>query len=162
MATIEEVVATGVLDLFELPFFERRSSVRPLYVSTEFMEWGDDTPALHDEALALGGRTLFEHLLQTLCDFRCSVRPAQVGELRRMMPTTKGVWSLHSPGLRVYGWVPRPHSFIAVIGALESATKADKQLNDACRDKVIAFAKQNSIAGTMQLGDILALFPHKN
>lgn len=162
MATIIEAVAKGVLEVFELPATEGRLSTRPLYVTEGLLDWGDYTNALHDKALALGGRTLFEHLLQTLCDFRCSQRPAQVGELKRMMPTSKGIWSLHSPGLRIYGWCPVAHSFVAVTGALESDTKRDRTLNDKKRNEVLSFANTNGLIGTIKLGDVLALFPHTN
>lgn len=161
MATIEEATAAGHLDIFELPESEERLARRTLYVTEEFMDWGDATAALHDASQAVGGRTLFEHLTIALCDFRCGERPAIAGDLRRMMPTKKGVWSFHTIGLRVYGWVPQEHQFVAVTAALEKDTKTDKTLNGTKRQHVLKFAQQHDLTNTIKMGDILALFPHE-
>src|SRR5262249_12511547 len=129
MATIVDAVAAAVLEPFELPDWELRLPVRPLYVTPEFVDWADDSPQLHDKKLAIGGRILFEHLLLTMCEFRCAKRP-QAGDLRRLIPTKNGLWKMHPPGLRLYGWCPAQHSFVIVTGALESDTKTDNKLND--------------------------------
>jgi hypothetical protein len=126
------------------------------------LDWADYTEELHDPKFAVGNRTLFEHLSQALCDFRCGKRPAAAGDLRRMIPNKKGIWSFHTVGLRTYGWCPKPHSFVAVTGALESATKADKELNGKKLGEVIEFAISAKLMGTIKLGDIIALFPHEN
>jgi hypothetical protein len=160
MATIEEALANGHLDIFELPESEERLPQRPLYVTDEFMTWADTTAVLHDESKTVGGRTLFEHLLIALCEFRCGKRPAGCGDLRRMMPTKDGVWSFHTIGLRVYGWVPAAHHFVAVTAALEKDTKADKMLNATKRKAVIQFAQDHALENTIKHGDILALFPN--
>jgi hypothetical protein len=104
---------------------------------------------------------MFEHLLQALCEFRCGKRPAGAGDLRRLMPTKNGVWSFHTVGLRTYGWCPKPHSFVAITGALERDTKLDKELNDKKRAEVLSFAAANGLVETIKLGDALALFPYE-
>lgn len=48
--------------------------------------------------------------------------------------------------LRVYGWVPRRHCFVAVCAALEAETKKNRKLNDECRDKVVAFMKKHNVS----------------
>ena len=98
MATLDDVLASGHLEVFELPDWELRCPVRPLYVSQDFLDWADETPALHDSKLAIGGRTLFEHLCQSLCEFRC-VEHVHYSDLKRMMPTKKA-----------YGTCIRPNS----------------------------------------------------
>jgi len=78
-----------------------------------------------------------------------------------MIPNKNGIWSFHTVGLRTYGWCPKPHSFVAVTGALESAMKADRGLNWKKQSEVIEFAKSTKLMGTIKLGDIIALFPHE-
>jgi hypothetical protein len=161
MATIEEAIAQGYLDLFELPDGDERLPVRPLYVTQAFLDFADNTNAMHEMKFGAGGRTIFEHLLQALCEFRCGTRPAGAGDLRRMMPTKHGIWSFHTVGLRTYGWCPAPHAFVVITSALEMDTKINKGLNDAKRAEVLAFAKAHGLAETIKLGDLLALFPHQ-
>ena len=161
MATLEDALATAVLEPFELPDWELRLPIHSLYVTPDFVKWGDDTTALHDKNFSIGGRTLFEHLVQTLCDFRC-MEQFHCGDLRRLMPTSKGVWSMHAPGLRIYGWCPKQHEFVAVTGATEADTKKYKTLNAQKRKYVEQFIRQHSLNQTVLRGDILAVFPHHN
>lgn len=161
MATVEDAVARGALLAFDIPTWDRRMPIRPLWLRPELVKWADTAPELHDPALALGHRTLFEHLLQMFCDFRCAPRLA-AGDLRRMMPNRKGVWKMHPPRLRIYGWAPGINKFVAVTWALESETKKDKKLNDKKRDEVIDFINKQKLAHTIVRGDILAVFPNKN
>lgn len=123
-----------------------------------FWDAFDAADALHDEKLKIGGRTIGEHIEQGLCDFRCSKRPG-AGDLRRMLPNRKGVWKLHVPGARIYGWCPRPRSFVAVEIAIEVDTKTDAKLNDTKREAVLAFIKAHKLEDLVLLGDILAIFP---
>jgi hypothetical protein len=161
MATLEEVIAAAHLEAFELPQWDRRLPLWPLHVTPEFIKWADHTPALHDKKLAVGGRTIFEHLLITLCDLRC-LKNFHAGDLRRLMPTNKGLWSLHAPKLRVYGWCPGKHHFVAVTAALEADTKSDKTLNGKKRDEVQTFIKAHKLEETILRGDISVVFPHQS
>ena len=123
--------------------------------------WADGKAELHDKALAVGGRTLFEHLLTMFCDFRCAERcPPHAGDLRRMTPTKYGIWKMHPPKLRVYGWCPGKNQFAAVTAALKSETKSDKKLNGKKLEQVRNFIKANGLEGAVLRGDILAVFPH--
>jgi len=158
MATIDDLVLSGVIEGFELPEWEARGAVRPLHMTPGLFEWGDDKPELHDPRLAIGRRTLFEHFIQFLCDVRCAAKLG-AGNLRRLMPTREGILSLHPPGLRLYGWCCAPHSLILVTGALESETKTDRRLNDLKRDEVRRFTRQHNVSHTILRGDIRALFP---
>jgi hypothetical protein len=158
MATLREVIRSGVIDEFGLPEWEDRPPVRSLWVAESLLAWADDTITLHETFV--GGRSFFEHLVQMFCDFRCSPK-FHHADLKRMVPTNKGVWHMYPAGLRIYGWCPAEHSFIAITGALEKDTKADVALNDAKRDEVLQFAFRHSLATTIQKGDFLDLFPHK-
>src|SRR3954465_6394968 len=109
MATLSDIVAKGVLDPFELPQWESRLPIHPLYVAGTLFDWVAATADLQTQKI--GRRTLFEHLEQTFCDFRCSARPP-AGDLRRMTPTKHGIWKLHPPGLRVYGFAPSIRTFV--------------------------------------------------
>jgi hypothetical protein len=161
MATLDDAVASGCLALFELPDWEPRLPLRPLYVASEFFDWADDTPELHDMALAIGRRTLFDHLLQAFCEFRCADR-IHYGDIRPTMPTRAGVWRLCPPGLRLYGWCPTKNSLAIVTGALQIATKRDKGLNSQKLGEVIRFLQRNKLVDTVTRGDFLAVFPHQN
>lgn len=158
MATIQDILAKGELELYELPDWESRMPINPLYFPPTFGEWAVNKNELKDEALKQGGRTLLEHLEQMFCDVRCSERPA-AGNLKRITPTKHGIWKLHPPGLRIYGWSPAPRSFVAVTAALESETKSDKNLNDKKRDEVRDFIKDHDLSKHVVRGDILAIFP---
>lgn len=156
MATIDNVIASKVLEPYVLPDWEIRMPIRSLWIASEFWDLFDAVPELHDEKLAEGRRTFGEHIEQIFCDFRCAPRPAH-SDLKRMMPNSKGVWKLHPVGTRVYGWCPQPHSFVAVTLAIAQATKDDKSLNDKKRDEVLAFVKTHKLS--VLRGDINAIFP---
>jgi hypothetical protein len=159
MATIDDALKK-VAEVYELPEWETRQTANQLWVAPEFWDAFDVTDALHDMDLAEGRRTIGEHIQQGLCDFRCSERPG-AGNLRRMLPNKKGVWKIHVPGARIYGWCPRERAFVVVGFALEGDTKKDKKLNDKKRDEVLAFIKKHQLIGSVLLGDILAIFPPK-
>lgn len=156
MATIQQAIKKGVLEPFALPDWETRPSQRPLYVSPELYNWTDNKPELMSEAHKVGNRLLVEHLVQTLCDFRCADRPG-AGDLRRVQPTKHGVWKLHPPKLRVYGWFCAPKQLVLICGALEDETKLDRTLNDKKRDEVRDFAKVHHLEETMMKGDARAV-----
>lgn len=158
MATIQDAIGKGVLESYGLPDWERRQPIRPLYVATELFSWVDGKAELYDQSLAEGGRLLVDHLDQMFCDFRCAERP-RAGDIRRMLPTGNGIWKIHPPGLRVYGWVPAVHSFVAVTAALEAETKDDKDLNNAKMKCVQRFARKHSLEDTILRGDVRAVFP---
>jgi hypothetical protein len=158
MATIADAIAAAVLEVYELPSWEPRLAVNELWVASEFWDVFDSMPELHDMNLSQGRRTIGEHVEQMLSDFRCSARPG-AGDLRQMIPNRFGIRKLHPVAARVYGWCPRPRSFVAVTLALESATKNDRSLNDKKRDEVRAFIAKHHLGQSVLLGDILAVFP---
>jgi hypothetical protein len=158
MATLADAVTAKVLEVYELPDWEVRLPIRQLWAAFELWDWIDGKHELHDMALAVGRRTLFEHIEQMFCDFRCSPRfPA--GDLKQMMPNVKGVRKMHPPRVRIYGWCPGTNAFVAVTGALEAETKADKKLNDKKRDQVLTFIKARKLEHLVLKGDNLAVFP---
>ena len=157
MATLQEAVAAKALELYVLPQWERRPAIRPLWFAPALWDWVDATPAMSER---VGARTLDEHIELTFCEFRCAnLFPA--GTLRQVMPVKDGVRKLHPPKLRIYGWCPGQHQFVAVTGALESDTKLDKNLNDKKRDDVLQFIRRNGLEETILFGDNLVVFPSK-
>lgn len=158
MATLEQAVAACVLEVYDLPDWEQRLPLRRLWVACELWDWIDGTDQLHNMAFAVGRRTLFEHLEQMFCDFRCSPRfPA--GDLRQMIPNPKGIRKMHPPKLRIYGWAPAKQAFVAVCAALEMDTKTDKSLNDKKRDEVLRFIRKHKLEHTIVKGDNSAVYP---
>jgi hypothetical protein len=160
MATIEDAVTGQVLEPYRLPDWELRLPIRPLWVALTLWDWIDGKDELHSIGHGVGRRTLCEHIEQMFCEFRCAPRfPA--GDLRQMIPTTKGIRKLHPPKLRIYGWCPAPHEFVAVTAAFELDTKADKSLNGKKRDEVLNFIKANKLGHLILKGDNLAVFPQQ-
>lgn len=156
MATILSALREGVLDEFALPDWELREPLRPLLVAPELVDWVDSREDLHKVSAGRSSRSPYEHLVQAFCDLRCAERPG-AGDLRRLTPTTYGVWKLHPPLLRVYGWFHQPLRFIAVTAAFESETKTDKKLNDRKRDEVRAFIAKHHLGDTVLSGDHRAI-----
>jgi hypothetical protein len=115
----------------------------------------DDRLVYHQQKVA--DRFAHEHLDAFFNEFRCA-DPLYTTDLRRMMPTGLGVWSFHPPMLRVYGWVPRPHSFVAVGFELADDTKGGSRLNDVRRDEVLKFIADHGIAEVLY-GDVRDAFP---
>jgi hypothetical protein len=161
MATLRDAITQGILEVFELPEWEQRLPQRILYVTPSFIAWADETPELHDQKFSIGRRTLFEHLSQMLCDFRCDQR-VLYGDIKRMIPTAGGIWRIYPPGLRVYGWCPNQFEFAAVTGALEADTKKMRDLNNQKRNEVRDFLRKHGLMDTVLRGDFLAVFPHKD
>ena len=158
MATIADALRSKLIEAFALPEIEGRPPLRPLYVAGELFDWVDGDERLHRPNGGKGGRTRFELLTQTFCDFRCAARPL-VGDLDRIRPTNNGIWSLHSPCVRVFGWVPAPHRFVAVYAAHVEDCHGPASVVDEMRGKVLAFAGRHGLRDTIHLGDKLALFP---
>jgi hypothetical protein len=159
MATLADALQTKAIELYRLPDHEGRDPIRPLYVASTLFDWIDETAELYEEdwAKQTGGRTRFEHLEQAFADFRCDKRPL-VGDLTRVQPTKKGVWKIHSSGLRTYGWVPEPNSFVAVKIAFSDDIHGPENLTDQMVFEVIEFAKTRGLHHTFKMGDKSALF----
>jgi len=158
MATIDEVVLSGVLEVYEVPDWESRLPINRLWVSRDFWTEFDAMDGLHDNPFAGSRRTIGEHIEQAFCNFRCGERPG-AGDLKCMVPSGKGVWKLHPPGARVYGWCPFQRAFVAVTVAVASDTKTDRTLNNRKQRVVSDFIRDNKLQQYIVRGDILAVFP---
>ena len=75
------------------------------------------------------------------------------------MPNKYGIWKMHPPKLRVYGWFPAPRTLVVVGGALELETKADKNLNRCRMGEVRNFIRTYGLDKYVVRGDICAIFP---
>lgn len=159
MATILDAVRLEVLKVFAVPDWDSRLPARPLYVAPQLWTQIDNEPRAHVETAKLGGRSPYEHLDAIFTDFRCGEKAIGNDQLKRLMPTTKGVWEMHPPGLRVFGWCPAPYEFVAVSVAIVEDLKADHDLYNQHRDGVLAFAKRHDLSSTITLGDYSVLFP---
>lgn len=158
MATIANIVQTKIVEVYQLPSWEPRLPLRQLWVAYQFWDWVENTIELHDDSFKSGGRTLFEHMEQIFCDFRCSKRIG-AGDIRRMVPNVDGIRKMHPVGLRIYGWAPEKDSFVAVTGTLESVTKRDKMTNDNKMKCVLDFIKSNNLKHTVTQGDNSVVYP---
>ena len=160
MATIAECIRDGILAEFAMPDFDPREPRRRLLVATELFDWIDGTEKLYDQNWSRknGGRTIAEHLERTFADFRASRFPL-VGDIRRVQPASKGVWKIHSPGLRVFGWVPQPHEFVCVVADFVENTHGAGSTVRLKVGQVLNFAKIHGLEDTIKRGDHIALFP---
>jgi hypothetical protein len=158
MATIEEALARGILEDYALPEWETRPPIRSLHMPPEFFDWVDNTAELYDQSRMIGRRTLYDHLVLMLNEFRCAPSLG-AGDLRRMMPTSRGIWKMHPNGLRLYGWCYRPHAMVVVTGALADDTKKVKRLNDNKSKEVVDFARRHGLIETILRGDHREIFP---
>jgi hypothetical protein len=145
-----------------MPDYDGRTPLRPLYLARDFVDWVNDTPELDEEDWSdrTGGRTRFEHLDQMLADFRCDLRPL-VGDLNRVQPTKKGVWSMHCPGVRVFGWAPDQFSLVAVTAAFAENTHGKGSIVGQKTADVLDFIKTNGLSETVQYGERSGLFQQK-
>jgi hypothetical protein len=160
MATISSALKAGLLAEYRLPEHDGRTPVRPLFLAPALFDWVDSTDELYEKCWSSksGGRSRFEHLEQAFGDFRCDMRPL-VGDLNRLMPTKDGIWKLHSPGVRILGWVPYQHAFVGVVAAFAEDTHGSKSQLPQLVQQVRAFASTHGLVGTIQRGDRSALFP---
>lgn len=156
MATIDDLTGSGILQLFQVPDdIPARLPVRPLWMTQHLADWIDGT-LVYDQRRA-AGRTAYEHLEQFFVDFRCNPT-IHADDLRRMVPTSSGVWTMRPALLRVYGWVPRTHAIVAVCAEFEADTKSNRRLNDGCRDLVLDFIRCHEVSEVLY-GDFLDAFP---
>lgn len=159
MATFLDAVRGRHLEMFGVPDWDNRMPVRHLYVAPELWEWIDNEERAHVPSAGLGGRSPCEHMEQLFTDYRCDPRALRHGDLKRMQPTKEGVWRIHPPGLRVFGWVAAQQTFVAVRAVLEADLKDGTLSYDDQRDAVLAFARTHDLEHTIIRGDYLAIFP---
>jgi hypothetical protein len=162
MATIADCIRSGVLVEFAMPDSDHREPRRKLFVAESLFDWIDGTERLYDRnwSKQSGGRTMAEHLERTFADFRASRFPL-VGDLKRVQPDKKLVWKIHSPGLRIFGWVPQAHQFVCVTADFVENTHGPGSTVKLKISQVLDFANRHQISATMQRGDHIALFPHQ-
>lgn len=163
MATIASAVLAGILHEHFLEAPETRDPRRPLYIADVFYDWVDGREDLHatNWHRESGGRSRYEHMQQAFADFRCNARPI-VGDMRRVIPVHQRVWKIVSPGLRIFGWVPAPHAFVAVCAADAADTHGTGggAVTAQKMQDVLNFAAAHDLTGAMLGGDHLACFPH--
>jgi hypothetical protein len=159
MATIQDALGSKLIEEWRIPEHLGGDPKRPVYLAGELFDWIDNAMDLHDPAQRKGGRSPFEHLEQSLRDFRCCNGP-DYGDIRCVTPQHKGVWSLHCPSGRLLGWIPAPHQFVGIYWVRMSDAHGKGKISEA-RKKVLQFAKDHGLEETIQPGDFNALFPSK-
>jgi hypothetical protein len=132
--------------------------VRPLYVTPGFWTWVDNTPEIHQPVKANASRTIFEQIELMLIDFRCSPRPLGASELKRMTPTNHGVWKLHPPGARLFGWVPEQDCLVIVSAEREAIIKSNPLTYGQHKAGVQHFQRTHGLSHWVVRGDYRAIF----
>lgn len=168
MSTIDALVRSGDLVTYELPDWERRSPVRRFVYAPEIEDWFDGEPRAYDGSIKYGGRTPDEHFQQFFADFCCAIRPC-VADLKRLEPTSNGIWKAHPQGLRVFGWFFTPDNFVAITAALEADLKPKhkhhlpaKATSYAAQNTLVRnFIKKHDLGKTILPGDAIKIFPPK-
>ena len=158
MATLLDAVRGRHLEIFEVPEWDNRMPVRQLYVAPALWDWIDNEPRAHVATADRGGRSPFEHMDQMFSDYRCDPRALRHGDLKRMQPTSNGIWRIHPPGLRVFGWVAVQQAFVAVRAVMEADLKDGTLSYDDQRAAVLDFARVHDLEHTIIRGDYLAVF----
>lgn len=155
---IKDALRAKVIEEWALPAHEGREALRRVYIAGEMFDRVDNDVSLHHAKEGEGGRTRYEQMLIALADFRCLQRPGGA-DIKRLMPTKKGVWSLHARGLRIFGWITEASAFVAVTYEHTEACHGRGSLVEARLADVLAFAEKYKLASTIQYGDLLALVP---
>lgn len=158
-ATISKVVRSGHMEMFDVPEWHHGMPMRPLYVASTFWKWVDGCDALHVIPTKGSRRSIWEQIELHLAELRCAERPPGADELRRLTPTRSGIWKLHPPGARLYGWFAKPHTLILVGGATEKETKLNKSRNASEMKNVSAFIAKHDFKAHIVRGDYRAVYP---
>ena len=156
MATIQDALKDQLLEEWRIPDHLGGEATRPVYLAGELFDWFDYALDLYVPEKGKGGKSAFEHLEQSLRDFKCNAR-LDYGGLRCVTPQHKRVWSLHCPSGRLLGWAPAKHQFVGIYW-VRMADAHGKGKISAARNKVLAFANKHALAGRMKPGDFNALF----
>jgi hypothetical protein len=123
MATLEHLWAEGTLIRFEADLEPREMPNRIIYMAAEFDAWIEDI--LYDEQPDDEDRAIdpYEQVESIFDDF-VKGRPMVYGVHKKLLrPETKGVWSLRTPDVRVFGWFPARGTFLAVCGDMKRNLK---------------------------------------
>jgi hypothetical protein len=158
MATLLDAVRNDVLEKYEVPDWDKRNPVRQVFTAPALWDWIDNEPRAHVATAKRGGRSPFEHLEQMLSDYCCEPRALRYGDLKQIIPTGDGVWRIHPPGLRVFGWIAANQTFVAVSAAMKSDLVSKTETYDQHRRTVLSFAIANGLEHTILRGDYLAIF----
>lgn len=155
---ITDALKAKVIEEWTMPEHDGRDPLRSMYIAGEMFDRVDGDDSIHRVKKGEGGRSRYEQMMIALADFRCLTRPP-VGDMRRVQPTKNGVWSIHTRGLRIFGWIAQANAFVAVTYEHTEACHGKGSLVSARCAAVLAFAKKYKLTSTIRLGDANALFP---
>jgi hypothetical protein len=113
MATLGQIMATGLLDRYHPELEPHEQPQRIIYMTPEARAWCEHTlPALpNDRSRNL---TPQEQVSQLLYDFVIG-RPMVYNQgYKPLRPQTKNIWELRTTDVRLIGWFPRRATFVVV------------------------------------------------
>jgi hypothetical protein len=119
MATLEHLWTGGTLIKFTADLEPGTMPVRMIYMAAEFDDWVEEV--LYDQRPDDDDRAIepYEQVESVFDDFVIG-RPMVYGVHKKLLrPETKGVWSLRTPDVRVFGWFPAHGTFLAVRGDMK-------------------------------------------
>ncbi|WP_158047080.1 hypothetical protein [Skermanella pratensis] len=123
MATLEHLWAKGTLVKFEANLAPHELPHRSVYFAAQFDEWIE--AVLYDEWSDARGRDMspYEQVEAIFVDF-VKGWPMVYGVHKKLLrPETRGIWSLRTPDVRIFGWFPALGTFLAVRGAMKRNLK---------------------------------------
>lgn len=121
MATLKELVSTGILNKIDPGLEPHELESRCLYGTTDFIEWLDNdlTTFTHDPIYA--DMTPMEQVSALFSEFILGINFSTDRRFKKLNRTPSfNVWELKTDDIRIFGWVPQKDHFICAFG--DSAT----------------------------------------
>lgn len=141
MATLDDLVAAGLLRRVTLRLGRKEYDDRQFFGSAAFLEWlhGPVMSAVSfypdDIAPKLQAHALLKDFItgKPFCGTRL---------FKKMSPASDDVWELRSPDIRVFGWFPRKDCYVATSGDLFGNLKGDPPLYEKHRIDCVSFRSE--------------------
>lgn len=118
MATLEHLRGDGTLVRYDAELEPGEMPQRMIYMAVAFVDWAEDVlfSELADEDQPLSP---YEQVEARFYDFVVN-RPMVYGVHKKLLrPEIRGVWTLRTDDVRVFGWFPAKGIFVAVRGEMK-------------------------------------------
>ena len=138
MATLDNLLDKSVLVRIVVPIQPDERRVRWVYGLPAFQKWlSNDLPHLQPGRLGASD-TPEEQIDWILYRWITGKEIRYARQFRDLMPLADEVWELKTADIRVFGWMYRPHKFIAVFGDYADLYKGRNALRsyEAARRRV--------------------------
>lgn len=122
MATLSTLSASEKIIRFSAELEPDEMPNRFIYMAGDFVTWAEDV-LYAEEPDENGGISPYEQVEGIFHHFVVG-RPLCYGVHKKLLrPETRGVWSIRTKDVRVFGWFPAQATFLAVSGALKRSLR---------------------------------------